>query len=359
MVFTVRRPETIGEVRIWNNANYGTIEDIDIIFDDDKAIAVRMTLPDEASMVSAKLDKPQTATKSITLQIRTWRTKPKTNKQPNLVGIDNVQFLRASRPSEGIFLDRAGGLVAFANGDGGIFVNQIKFMADEPLGANDGKNVALLGTILQNMGVGTRTANVAVPGVNIEYEMIDISGFCNRFIAKSHGKVGWFGQKGQDLARLPLGAGIFANVKYHVIDFGTSPVPDCIMLGGLRGSPEGLARQVKGIKVAKKADVVFFLHAANVTGPLNDRERSRLGASRDPFKLPEVARYVFNYADGQKLQAPVILEKHVDHWLRDESEDLEGAAAAWHASLSEQGQRQAVLYSMRVNNPRADVEIGT
>lgn len=357
LVFTVRRPETIREVRIWNNANYGTIEDIDVIFDDDKAGAVRMTLPDEASLVSAKLDKAQTANKSITLQIRTWRTKPKTNRQPNLVGIDNVQFLRAERPSEGIFLDRAGGLVAFANGDGGIFVNQIKFMADEPLAENDGKKVALLGTILQNMGIGTQTSNVAVPGVNIEYETIDISGFCNRFIAESRGKVGWFGQKGQDLVRVPLGTNIFANVRYHVIDFGTSPVPDCIMLGGLRGSPEGLAQKVKGIKVARKADVVFFLHAVNVTRPLNDRERSRIGASRSPFKLPEVARYVLNYADGQKLQVPVILEKHINHWLQDEPEDLEGAAVAWHARLSEQGQRQAVLYCMKVNNPRADVEI--
>ena len=53
----------------------------------------------------------------------------------------------------------------------------------------------------------------------------------------------------------------------------------------------------------------------------------------------------------------VILEKHIKHWLQDEPEDIEGAAAAWHAKLSEQGQRQAVLYSMKVNNPRADVEI--
>ena len=133
LVFTVRRPETIKEVRIWNNTNYGTIEDIDVIFDGDKANAVRMTLPDESRMVAVKLDKPKTARRNITLQIRTWRTKPQTNKQPNLVGIDNVQFIRDRRPSDGVFLDRAGGLVVFENGKGGIFLNQIKFMEDEPL----------------------------------------------------------------------------------------------------------------------------------------------------------------------------------------------------------------------------------
>jgi len=357
LVFTVRRPETIKQVRIWNNANYGTIEDSDVIFDGDKANAVRMTLPDEARLVAVNFDVPRTARRNITLQIRTWRAKPQTNKQPNLVGIDNVQFIRDKRPSDGVFLDCVGGLVGFENGKGGIFLNQIKFMEDEPLQENDGKKVALMGTILQNMGVGTASSKVAVAGVNIKYEPIDISGFCNCFLTERAGKTGWFGRKGRDLSRLPLGENVFADVKYHVIDFSTSPVPDCIMLGGLRGSPSGLVNEIKGIKVGKKADVLFFLHTANLTRPLNDRERSRIGASRNEFKLPQVARYVLNYADGERLEVPVVLEKHIAHWLQIEPVDLEGAAAAWDAKLSDDEDRRAVLYSMKVNNPRSDIEI--
>jgi len=359
LVFTVRRPETIKEIRIWNNTNYGTIEDIDVIFDDDKANAIRMTLPDESRMVAVKLDKPRMARNNITLQIRTWRTKPQTNRQPNLVGIDNIQFIRDKRPSNGVFLDRAGGLVAFKNGRGGIFLNQIKFMEDEPLEENDAKKVALAGTILQNMGVGTGSSKVAVAGVNIKYETLDISGFCNCFITERRGKTGWFGRKGQDLSRLPLGEQLFADVKYHVIDFSTSPVPDCIMLGDLRGSPSGLMREIKGIKVGKKADVLFFLHTANVTRPLNDRERSRIGASRNEFALPQVARYVLNYTDGEKLEVPVILEKHINHWLQEKPDALEAAAVAWHAMLNDNEKRHAVLYSMKINNQRRDVEIAT
>jgi len=275
------------------------------------------------------------------------------------VGIDNVQFIRDKRPSDGIFLDRVGGLVAFENGKGGVFLNQIKFMEDEPLEENDGKKVALTGTILQNMGVGTGSSKVAVAGVNIKYEPIDISGFCNRFLTERAGKTGWFGRSGQDLSRLPLGENVFADVKYHVIDFSTSPVPDCIMLGGLRGSPSGLMNEIKGIKVGKKTDVLFFLHTANLTRPLNDRERSRIGASRNEFKLPQVARYILNYADGEKLGVPVILEKHINHWLQVKPVDLEGAAVAWHAKLSDNENRQAVLYSMKINNPLCDVEIAT
>ena len=86
-----------------------------------------------------------------------------------------------------MFLDRAGGLVAFPKGKGGIFLNQIKFMQDEPLEENDGKKVALTGTILQNMGIGTGSSRVAVPGVNLEYQTLDISvvGHTDRVGSKS------------------------------------------------------------------------------------------------------------------------------------------------------------------------------
>ena len=189
--------------------------------------------------------------------------------------------------------------------------------------------------------------------------VLDISGFCNRFITERRGKTGWFDRKGQDLSRLPLGEQLFADVRYHVVDFSTSPVPDCIMLGGLRGSPSGLMKEIKGIKVGKKADVLFFLHTAHVTRPLNDRERSQIGASRNEFKLPQVARYVLNYVDGEKLEVPVILETHINHWLQDKPDALEAAAVAWHVRLENNENGQAVLYSMKINNPRRDVEIAT
>jgi hypothetical protein len=110
---------------------------------------------------------------------------------------------------------------------------------------------------------------------------------------------------------------------------------------------------------AKKADVLFFLHTANVTRPLNDRERSRIGASRNEFELPQVARYVLNYTDGEKLEIPVILETQINHWLQEKPDALEAAAVAWHARLNDNEKRHAVLYSMKINNPRRNVEIAT
>jgi len=241
LVFTLRRPETLREIRIWNNANYSTIENLDIIFDGDESSAVRMTLPDAAEMAVAKFPEARTAAKTITLQIRSWREKDTGHKSAHrLLGIDNVAFIRARRPSGAKVLDRAGGLVAFPRGTGGIFLNQIRWMEEEAVASNAAKKLRLAGTLLRNMGVGMRTAQVAVPGVNVRFTTLDLTDHCTQFMTSRQGRTGWFGKKDQDLTKLPLGQNHFADVLYHVVDYRTAPVPDCIVLGGLRDAPKGL-----------------------------------------------------------------------------------------------------------------------
>ena len=91
------------------------------------------------------------------------------------------------------------------------------------------------------------------------------------------GKPGWFGDEGKDLRNLHVGEQILANVTYHLVDYSTAPVPDCIVLGADR-APRGLPTEVTGIKIGRKADMLFFLHAARVTRPIRDDDRSRIGA---------------------------------------------------------------------------------
>jgi len=129
------------------------------------------------------------------------------------------------------------------------------------------------------------------------------------------------------------------------------------MLGGLRGSPEGLENKVTGIPVNAKADVLFFMHTANVTRPISDRDRARIDDPRNPYELPEVMRYVLNYEDGQPTTVPVVLEKHINHWLQEDPQRLEGADVAWTAKLERVENRQAVIYSMKVLNPRPNLTI--
>jgi hypothetical protein len=172
------------------------------------------------------------------------------------------------------------------------------------------------------------------------------------------------------------------QVLYHIVDYATAPVPDCIVLGVWR-APGDLPREVKGIDVGRKGELLFFLHTANVHNPIAPEERERLAGGA----LPEVLRYVIHYADGQSVEIPVLLEKNIDHWLQYQPEPLPGAQVAATVDVpglanesSEGLQRllyqmnahrigyanlpapaadeiRGVVYSMQVKNPRPDVEI--
>jgi hypothetical protein len=151
-------------------------------------------------------------------------------------------------------------------------------------------------------------------------------------------------------------------VTYHVVDYGTAPIPDCIILGGQRAHPSAvraLPEKVEGIKVGAKADVLYFLHTAHVARPITDRERRQMTARRRPFVLPAVLKYVLHYADGQTAEIPVVLERQIDHWLKDKAVPLEGARIAWSRPIGAPGAKRAVVYSMQAPNPRPDVEIRT
>ncbi|HIE51462.1 MAG TPA: hypothetical protein EYP85_06855 [Armatimonadetes bacterium] len=157
LTFTLRRPETIAQINIWNNANYWTIKDLDIILDGDEQNALRTTLPDSYGLREVKLQPPKRVQKTITLQIRTWRERRLDRPDLRLVGIDNVQFLRAEPPPKAVFIDNVGGLVAYPHGRGGVFLNQIKFLEKEPNPENEPKKLNLMGVLLRNMGVGSRS----------------------------------------------------------------------------------------------------------------------------------------------------------------------------------------------------------
>jgi hypothetical protein len=82
---------------------------------------------------------------------------------------------------------------------------------------------------------------------------------------------------------------------------------------------------------------------------MNDRKR--------PFELPTIMNYNLHYADGQTAEIPVVLERQIDHWDRQEPTALFEARIAWRQPLDALEGREAVLYSMQAANPRPDVAI--
>ena len=358
LTFNLRLPDVLKTIKIWNNESYWTIKDLEIVVDGDEANPIRTTLPDSSDLTVIELPKAIPVQKTIRLEVKSWRERPLKRKELRLVGIDNLQFLRPEEPSGSVSIDSAGGLVAFPRGRGGLLLSQIKFMEEEPRPENAAKKLRMLGVLLQNMGVGSKAAAVvAVPGVNVRFSPVTIQEFCNAYLEDKPGKTGWFGNKDETLAALPRGRQDLADVTYHVVDYATAPVPDCIILGG-RGAPHAardLAEAVEGIPVGAKADLLYFLQAAHVSRPINDDERRRMLDPKRPFVAPAAVRYLLHYADGKTETIEVRQEEQVDHWLQEEPRPLPAAQIAWSAPVGD-GQR-AVVYSMQVANPRPDVAI--
>ena len=382
--FTFERPEAIAEVRVWNNAIYSTIAELEVIFDDDAANPVRIEMPDSAAMAAAAIDPPRVA-RSIKLQPRRMRLKPDSHAESgaNLYGFDNVEFLRPADPRRGASLDSVGGLVAFPRRKGGFFLNQLKFAAADPNRANQDSKLNLTSVILQNMGVGARTGAVAVPGLNVRYEPLDITQSCNAYLAHHEGQGGWihtsFHSSFVDLSRLPRGEQRFAGVPYHVTDFDTAPVPSCVVAypPAVHARDATKPMAVTGIPIRRKADVLFFLHGAQPEPlhPWNEGPK----VYDDPSQAPEVGRYILHYTDGRQAVIPVQFGRHIERFhvkpatelvvRREITHELDGtpilvpdAGVAWSAKAFPEkpdSREHIALYAMMARNPRPDVEIAT
>lgn len=371
LTFRLRRPEKLETIRIFNNENYWTIEDLDVVLDDDRDRPIRITLPDAAEPASVTLPQPRQVQRTIRLIVRTWRQRPISRTELRLVGIDNVQFLRPapsggrpidvdSAPPQGTALDSVGGLVAFRKRQGWIVLNQIKWLDEEPRPENAAKKLRILGVTLANMGVGSRSASrVAVPGVNVRFTPVVIQEHCTGYLDSQRAQTAWFDVKGQEMGKLTRGRSEFADVTYHVVDYGTAPIPDCIILGGDRSPArlQQLPHAVEKIPVGSKADVLYFLHAAHVHRPITDRERQQMLDRSRPFVPPALLTYVLHYADGQTAEVPAVLEQDVDHWIQPQPKPLVAGRIGWSAPLADGSGRRMVVYSMQAANPRPDVEI--
>ncbi len=151
LTFRLRRPETIDRVSIWNNVNYSTIADIELIFDGDAGGALKATLPNAARRTDINLPQPTLVNETITIRLLSRRVR----RRADLVGIDNVEFRRANPSPRVTALDSAGGLVIFERGDGGLMLNQLNLVEREPSNpANAAEKIRVLVILLQNMGLG-------------------------------------------------------------------------------------------------------------------------------------------------------------------------------------------------------------
>jgi hypothetical protein len=145
-------------------------------------------------------------------------------------------------------------------------------------------------------------------------------------------------------------------VDYFLSNFNTSPVPSVFMLG-TRGN-KVQEQEIKGIKVGKKADALFFLHTYhknNATTNWENQVRQARQRNRAVPPAPWVFKYVVHYADGTTAEAQVVYSKGIGAWATPTPKALQNAALAWTAPLKDARRGEKVgLYSMQWNNPNPD-----
>ena len=147
-VFGLPVPCKIKSVKIWNNAFYNTIKDVDVKLDG-KQVAT-LELPDAMMPVETDLG-GKLAEKDLSLIVRSIRKKQ--DRQP-LVGIDNIQIIR-ELPDwyKGISpLVNVGGLVRYPHENGGFILNQIK-LTDKDTKENVAKKQRIVKVIIDNIQV--------------------------------------------------------------------------------------------------------------------------------------------------------------------------------------------------------------
>ena len=342
---TLPKRQAISEFTWIGNTNYYPQSKVNLVFDGDPASRICYDVAPTGDPQVLPVDPPRTA-RQITLEVAGWQEKA--GSQP-LVGIDNI-YLKAQRPAE--FYGRVkplvniGGMMHYVCGPGGIVLCNLKFQPREELPANALKKQTILATLLRNMKAPFSGGRSVIAGADLEYHAIDLSKQANQY----RDEKGWFGDRRFTFRDLPLGKQKFAGVPYDVYEFATSPVPTVVMLAG-KGVPGALPKQVAGIPVGRKADALFFLHAARIDRPMSDQERKQK-------KRFELFRYVVHYADGSQADVPVFSQIGVDHYYQDSPRALPGAQIAWTKPYAATGPA-AVAYAMQWNNPQPEKEIAT
>lgn len=340
---TLPAPQEIERIDWAGNAFYHLVTKISLSSETGQSVTLS-TAPgnDEQSFEI----KPPLKGRRITLRIVDW---DKVSRGANVVGIDNLRLYATRKPE---FLNRVkplvnvGAMMEYRMGKGGIVLCNLLFKEREAVPANAEKKRRILSTLLANLQAPLGGGEGVIAGAGLQYSPLDISSKANQY----RNERGWFGDPAFTLAALPAGRNTFAGVPFQVHEFATSPVPTVVMLGG-EGVPGSLPDAVRDIPIGRKADALFFLHAARGDRPLADWEKRE-------NKRAEICRYVIHYEDGRSVEAPIFLGEDVDDFKQTDPRAVSGAQIGWVRPYPGT-EYQAVLYVKQWDNPRPDVAINS
>jgi len=122
--FRYDKPETFNQMYVWGNTSYMFMDEVELIFDGDKANSLKFKLRPVKDRQELSF-KPRKA-KEIVFVIKSIASNPNMARDIEITGIDMIQLLRSSdalQAGKVIPLTNPGGLVKYPIGKGGILLN--------------------------------------------------------------------------------------------------------------------------------------------------------------------------------------------------------------------------------------------
>ncbi|MCL1888237.1 MAG: hypothetical protein FWF96_05145, partial [Kiritimatiellaeota bacterium] len=334
------KPRPMATVDILPNPTYRRIKTIELRFDDDPA---PMLLDIADSQTTQTFDLGGRVAK--TLSFKPVEFHPTGNPNAGPTGIDTlaVNVVRDDDWRARVHpIDNIGGLARYAVGKGGVVLLNLNFMDDEVNPANRGKKDNILKTLLSNLGAVSAQGGRVTAGWGLTYKPVAIpQDKYNMFLTASQ-QPAWFGGAAGDLSNFTPGEGIYADVRFAVNDFRTSPAPAAMSLAGAGGRVQ--ETEVAGIPVNTRADALFFLHTLNPGSP-----HLKEGTA--------VFNYRVKYDDETTLDIPVVWCRDVGPWQSPSPASYHNAAMAWAGPAPTGTNQRPVLYMMQWNNPHPEKTI--
>lgn len=269
-----------------------------------------------------------------------------------------TELLQLSALDVGTPLLDPGFMVKIPVGKGTILFDSLAW--DKAFGAESERVLRIVAGLAGNMGARVRIIKDDTPFdyFHVDFNTVANMGFYDR--TADDGVGGWTDQGQNDMrfflinhtgrgGGLDNGMEVEAECFPETVKFLDRPfkIPDPRKnndksIISLRGEMHGakLPEKAEGIKVGKKADRLWMLHAAGWAPPKSGME---------------VAKYVINYEDGSKTVVPIRFNMEVSDWWNPQP--LTNAKVAWtgrnlaHSPIG--------FYIMEWRNPSPEKEIAT
>jgi endonuclease YncB( thermonuclease family) len=212
-------------------------------------------------------------------------------------------------------LTRPGTLLEVPLGKGSVVLSQLRW--DEPVADVAPTAARLRSLLLTNLGCELRSEGGAALArqqrlQSYDFAPVDLGPYANRGLTSdgAPGLIGWTNQGENDLRALPTGRQTFAGIPFHI----ASPRA-AVVLYSTNANNLDLPKEVKGIRIGQRADVLFFLHTA-------------------AWSNGTVFSYRVHYEDSTSVELPIVSGQQTIDWWADparfpEAMSKHGLFIAW------------------------------